>query len=79
MTRYLNANDITKRITRLEQLGRDLAAEADEWKLCDDPLTPEERRQYLSDVLDTVTGLATARDVLAWVKIRLAREAKQRG
>jgi hypothetical protein len=44
-----------------------------------DALTPEERRDYLSDLLDAVTGLGAARDVLAWVRIRLAREAKQRG
>jgi hypothetical protein len=54
-------------------LGRDLAAEADQWKLCDDPLTPVERREYLSDLLDAVTGLGPP--ATCWrVRRRMAKE-----
>jgi hypothetical protein len=39
-----------------------------------DPLRHEERRSYVSAILDAVGGLGTARDVLAYVRQRRATE-----
>jgi hypothetical protein len=64
-------NDITRRIARLEKLGRDLAEEAAVFEENNDPLYHDERRNYVSAILDAVGGLAAARDLLAFVRSRL--------
>jgi hypothetical protein len=74
MITNLTAQDLTRRIARLEKLGRDLADEAAVFEDGNDPLRHEERRSYVSAILDAVGGLGTARDVLAYVRQRMATE-----
>jgi hypothetical protein len=59
---------------RLEKLGHDLAEEAAVFEEGNDPLDHDQRRNYVSAILDAVGGLAAARDVLAFVRGRLTQD-----
>jgi hypothetical protein len=54
MITNLTTADLSRRIARLEKLGRDLADEAAVFEDGNDPLRHEERRSYVSAILDAV-------------------------
>ena len=69
----MNLVDLVARIRRLEQLARGFAKEVTLWKEANDPLLYLERKAYLSAIQDALSGVESARVVLAKVRQRIGR------
>jgi hypothetical protein len=57
--------DLAARVRRLDELMRGLAKELALWKEGNDPLLYLERQAYLKAIQEALTGIETARVVLA--------------
>jgi hypothetical protein len=68
--------DLAARVRRLDELMRGLAKELALWKDGNDPLLYLERQAYLKAIQEALTGIETARVVLAKARQRTAREGK---
>jgi hypothetical protein len=66
--------DLAARVRRLDELMRGLAKELALWKDGNDPLLYLERQAYLKAIQEALTGIETARVVLAKARQRTARE-----
>jgi hypothetical protein len=63
--------DLAARVQRLDELARGLSKEVVLWKECNDPLLYLERRAYLKAVQEALSGVESARVVLATARQRL--------
>jgi hypothetical protein len=63
--------DLAARVQRLDELARGLSKEVVLWKGCDDPLLYLERRAYLKAIQEALSGVESARVVLAAARQRL--------
>jgi hypothetical protein len=68
--------DLVRRIQRLDELSRGLAAEVQRWRRGTDPLTLVERRQYLNAIQDAIAAAEDARLTVARVLERLGKEER---
>jgi hypothetical protein len=66
--------DLVRRVKRLDELSRGLAAEVRRWRRGADPLTLAERRHYLSAIQDAIAAAEEARLTLARLLQRLGQE-----
>jgi hypothetical protein len=62
--------DLAARVRRLDELMRGLAKELALWKEGNDPLLYLERQAYLKAIQEALTGVETARVVLAKARQR---------
>jgi hypothetical protein len=62
--------DLAARVRRLDELMRGLAKELVLWKEGNDPLLYLERQAYLKAIQEALTGIETARIVLAKARQR---------
>jgi hypothetical protein len=70
---------LAARVRRLDELMRGLAKELAVWKEGNDPLLYLERQAYLKAIQDALTGVETARVVLARARQRAERQTAPRG
>jgi hypothetical protein len=68
--------DLAARVRRLDELMRGLAKELAVWKDGDDPLLYLERQAYLKAVHQALSGIETARVVLARARQRAERQRR---
>jgi len=67
----ISVADVAARVKRLDQLTRGLAKEVVIWDEHDDPLLFVERRAYLKAIHDALSGVESARVVLARARQRI--------
>jgi hypothetical protein len=67
----LTADDLERRVERLEVLAKGLGKEVYLWRQADDPLLYLERRKYLCALQDALFGVEGARVALAKALARL--------
>jgi hypothetical protein len=66
--------NLTARVRRLDELTRGLAKELAVWKEGNDPLLYLERQAYLKAIQEALSGVETARVVLARARQRAERQ-----
>jgi hypothetical protein len=71
--------DLVARVRRLDELMRGLAKELVLWKEGNDPLLYLERQAYLKAIQDALTGIETARIVLAKARQRTTQDKANGG
>jgi hypothetical protein len=72
----IRASELSRRITRLEQLLRGLSREILLWRKGNDPLLYIERQAYLEAIQTALSGVEDARVVLTRVRLRLESEGE---
>lgn len=72
----MTPDDLRRRFTRLDQLGRGLAKEESAIRLgyAPDPMLRAERQEYLTQLRAAIAGIEQARVLIARVLVRLERE-----
>lgn len=73
----MNADDLTARVQRLEQLYRGMCRELWLWKADSGPLEFGERKAYLNAIHDVIAGTEAARVVLLGAWQRLDEQAQR--